>query len=221
LAASDGVFRQLLAATAPTGDGPTDGDEEARARLGAELVDRPYRDWLAADALRQPLRIRWRQFFTEYDAILLPVAPNLTIQHDYDVVVVDDYSNSSPAELDRVQKIAGRPLHTYRVDLRDRRALGAVFDRHPIDAVVHFAAKKAVGESIRLPIDYYDTNVGGTTNLLRAMLERGVHRMVFSSSCSVYGEAERSPLAEHHAARPTNPYGRSKWICEQVIGDAC
>jgi UDP-glucose 4-epimerase len=143
------------------------------------------------------------------------------LEHDYDVVVVDDYSNSSPAAPDRVQKIAGRPLNAYEVDLRDQRALAAVFERHPIDAVIHFAAKKAVGESMRMPIDYYDINLGGTTSLLRTMHEHGVHRMVFSSSCSIYGEAEHLPLAEHHPARPTNPYARSKWICEQVIDDAC
>jgi amidase len=83
LEASDRVFRQLLATTAPTGDAPDDGDVEARGRLGAELVDQPHREWLAADAQRQRLRIRWRQFFTKYDAILLPVAPNLAIRHDH------------------------------------------------------------------------------------------------------------------------------------------
>jgi UDP-glucose 4-epimerase len=143
------------------------------------------------------------------------------LEHDYDVVVVDDYSNSYPAALDRVQKIAGRPLTTYEADLRDRAALSAVFERHHIDAVIHFAAKKAVGESTRLPLDYYDVNLGGTTSLLLTMHEHGLHRLVFSSSCSIYGEAERLPLTEEHAARPTNPYARSKWICEQILADAC
>ncbi len=143
------------------------------------------------------------------------------LEHGYDVVVVDDYSNSSPAALDRVQKIAGRPLTAYPVDLRDRTALSTVFERHPIDAVIHFAAKKAVGESMRTPLDYYDVNLGGTTSLLRTMHQHGVHHLVFSSSCSIYGEAERIPLSEDDAARPTNPYARSKWLCEQILQDAC
>jgi UDP-glucose 4-epimerase len=143
------------------------------------------------------------------------------LEHDYEVVVVDDYSNSSPAALDRVQKIAGRPLTAYELDLRDRGPLAAVFAAHPIDAVIHFAAKKAVGESMRIPLDYYDINLGGTTNLLRTMHEFGVHQLVFSSSCSIYGDAQRVPLTESDPAHPTNPYARSKWICEQLLGDAC
>jgi UDP-glucose 4-epimerase len=143
------------------------------------------------------------------------------LEHGYETVVVDNYSNSTPAALDRVQKIAGRPLVAYEADLRDRAALDEVFRRHPIDAVIHFAAKKAVGESMRIPIDYYDTNLAGTTSLLRAMHENGVHRLVFSSSCSIYGDAARVPLTEDDEARPTNPYARSKWICEQILRDAC
>jgi UDP-glucose 4-epimerase len=143
------------------------------------------------------------------------------LERGYEVVVVDNYSNSSAAALDRVQKIAGRPLIAYEVDLRDRYALAEVFDRHPIDAVIHFAAKKAVGESMQIPIDYYDINLGGMTSLLRTMHEHGVHQLVFSSSCSIYGEAERIPLTEDDEARPTNPYARSKWICEQILRDAC
>jgi UDP-glucose 4-epimerase len=143
------------------------------------------------------------------------------LERGYEVVVVDNYSNSSPAALERVQKIAGRPLISYDVDLRDRHTLDDVFDRHGIDAVIHFAAKKAVGESMDIPLDYYDINLAGTTSLLRTMHEHGVHRLVFSSSCSIYGEAERIPLTEDDEARPTNPYARSKWICEQILRDAC
>ncbi|GIE98110.1 UDP-glucose 4-epimerase GalE [Paractinoplanes rishiriensis] len=143
------------------------------------------------------------------------------LEHDYEVVVVDNYSNSSPAALDRVQKIAGRPLIAYETDLRDRHGLDRVFADHPIDSVIHFAGKKAVGESMQIPLDYYDVNLGGTASLLRVMVEHGVHDLVFSSSCSIYGEADAKPLTEADPARPTNPYARSKWICEQVIGDAC
>ncbi|GGK81295.1 UDP-glucose 4-epimerase GalE [Mangrovihabitans endophyticus] len=143
------------------------------------------------------------------------------LEHGYETIVVDNYTNSSPTALDRVQKIAGRPLVGYVADLRDRHAMDGVFERHPIDAVIHFAAKKAVGESMRLPIDYYDVNLAGTTSLLRSMQAHGVRKIVFSSSCSIYGDAVRVPLAEEDEARPTNPYARSKWICEQILRDAC
>jgi UDP-glucose 4-epimerase len=108
------------------------------------------------------------------------------LEHGYEVVVLDDHSNSSPAALTRVEKIAGRPLlAAYEVDLCDRRGLSTVFEEQPIGAVLHFAARKAVGESVLIPCDYFDTNVGGTTALLRAMSRHGVHRLVFSSSCSI------------------------------------
>lgn len=143
------------------------------------------------------------------------------LEHGYEVVVVDNFSNSTPAALDRVQKVAGRPLTAYPADLRDRAALDNVFERHPIDAVIHFAAKKAVGESMNIPIDYYDINLAGTTSLLAGMHAHGVHNLVFSSSCSIYGEATAAPLTEDDEPRPTNPYARTKWICEQILRDAC
>lgn len=144
------------------------------------------------------------------------------LEHGYEVCIVDNYSNSSPAAPSRVEKVAGRPLlSVYEADVRDRRALSAIFAENPIEAVIHFAGRKAVGESVWIPVDYYDTNVGGTTSLLRAMRENGVHRLVFSSSCSIYGEAARIPIDEQAPPRPTNPYARSKWMCEQIIADAC
>ncbi|HZG89121.1 MAG TPA: UDP-glucose 4-epimerase GalE [Pseudonocardia sp.] len=144
------------------------------------------------------------------------------LEHGHEVVVVDDHSNSSPHALDAVQKLAGRPLlGAHRVDLRDRAALDAVFTAHDIDAVIHFAAKKAVGESMQIPLDYFDINIGGTTALLCAMRDHGVHRMVFSSSCSIYGETTTVPLDEDQPPGPTNPYARTKYICEQLLGDAC
>jgi UDP-glucose 4-epimerase len=141
------------------------------------------------------------------------------LEHGHTVVVVDDHSTSSPAALDAVQALAGRALVAYRADLRDAAALDAVFAAHRIDAVIHFAARKAVGESIAMPLEYYDVNVGGTVALLRAMVAHGVHRLVFSSSCSIYGDGGGHPLTEDDPARPTNPYARSKWMCEQVIAD--
>ncbi|MFG3405669.1 UDP-glucose 4-epimerase GalE [Streptomyces sp. NPDC048142] len=144
------------------------------------------------------------------------------LEHGHEVVLVDNYSNSSPEAVERIAKVAGRPpAAVYEADLLDRRALGEVFEGHSFDAVIHFAAKKAVGESVALPVEYYDTNVGGTTALLRAMRDHGVHRLVFSSSCSIYGDATKVPLTESDPARPTNPYATTKWLCEQVLHDVC
>jgi len=144
------------------------------------------------------------------------------LDRGHEVVVVDNYSNSSPEALAQVAKVAGRPLlAAHNIDIRDGRSLGEVFKQQSIDVVIHFAAMKAVGESIQIPLDYYDTNVGGTTTLLRVMHEHAVHRLVFSSSCSIYGNADTLPIAEDTHPRPTNPYANSKWICEQIIADAC
>jgi len=143
------------------------------------------------------------------------------LAHGHEVVVIDDFSNSSRGAVDAVQKVAGRPVSLHEADLRDRAALDAVFGAHRIDAVIHFAAKKAVGESTRIPLEYFDINIGGTTALLRAMTDHGVKRLVFSSSCSVYGETTKVPLDENDPAAPTNPYARSKYICEQLLADAC
>ncbi|GAA2487802.1 UDP-glucose 4-epimerase GalE [Streptomyces longisporus] len=144
------------------------------------------------------------------------------LDHGYEVIVVDDYANSTPHVFARVERIAGRFVGAvYELDIRDRRALSAVFDRHPVDAVMHFAALKSVSGSVESPVEYYDTNVGGTTSLLRTMHEHGVHRLVFSSSCSVYGDAGAGPLDESTPAHPTNPYAASKRACEQILADVC
>ncbi|GAA5194622.1 UDP-glucose 4-epimerase GalE [Rugosimonospora acidiphila] len=144
------------------------------------------------------------------------------LERGHEVVVVDNYTNSSPLALTRVEKLAGRPLvAAHGVDLRDRPALSAVFRRYPIDAVMHLAARKAVAESWEMPTEYLDNNIGGITGLLRAMSERGVPRLVFSSSCSIYGDVDAVPVAEDCAARPANPYAVSKWMCEQILVEAC
>ncbi|MFF5757557.1 UDP-glucose 4-epimerase GalE [Streptomyces longwoodensis] len=144
------------------------------------------------------------------------------LDHGYEVIAVDDYSNSTPRVYARVERVAGRFVGAvYELDVRDRHALSAVFARHTVDAVLHFAALKSVSGSTLSPVEYYDTNVGGTTALLHTMHDHGVHRLVFSSSCSVYGEAGPGPLDESVPARPTNPYAASKWHCERILADVC
>jgi UDP-glucose 4-epimerase len=139
----------------------------------------------------------------------------------HDVVVVDNFSNSSPAALDAVRELAGRPVAAHELDMRDHPALDRVFAEHPIEAVIHFAAKKAVGESMQIPLEYFDINLAGTTNLLRTMHARDVRKLVFSSSCSIYGDQYAAPITEADPPCPTNPYARSKLMCEQILADAC
>ncbi|MHB1596783.1 MAG: UDP-glucose 4-epimerase GalE [Streptosporangiaceae bacterium] len=143
------------------------------------------------------------------------------LAHGHDVVVVDDFSNSTPEAVDALRRVSGRDVASYRADVRDGAALGAIFAAHPIDSVIHFAAKKSVPESVQVPLDYYDVNVAGTASLVRSMTEHGVRRIVFSSSCSVYGDAHPEPLNEDDPPGPTNPYARSKLICEQLLADVC
>jgi UDP-glucose 4-epimerase len=138
----------------------------------------------------------------------------------YDVVVVDNLANSSARALVRVAELAGRssvPLE--QVDLCHRAALGRVFERWRPEAVLHFAGLKAVGESVEKPLLYYRNNVTGSANLLEAMQASGVRRLVFSSSCTVYAQPERSPLDEDSELGAGNPYGRTKWIIEQMLED--
>jgi UDP-glucose 4-epimerase len=143
------------------------------------------------------------------------------LRQGHDVVVADDYSNSSPAAIAAVRDVAGRPPVTYRADLRDYEAVSRIFSAHPIEAVIHFAAKKSVRESVQIPIEYFDVNIGGTTNLIRAMLDHGVRQLVFSSSCSIYGDGYDRPISEDDPPAPTNPYARSKLVCEQMLADVC
>jgi UDP-glucose 4-epimerase len=136
----------------------------------------------------------------------------------HDVVVVDNFANSSPVALDRARELAGR-FASYEVDVRDADALDRVFGAHPIDAVVHFAGLKAVGESVEQPLRYYDHNVTGSRVLLAAMAAHGVDRLVFSSSATVYGAPETVPIAEDAPLAPINPYGRTKLVVEQMVHD--
>ncbi|CAO5148847.1 UDP-glucose 4-epimerase [Frankia sp. AiPs1] len=137
------------------------------------------------------------------------------------VIGVDNFLNSSPRVLERIRKIADREFEFVQLDVRDRAALDEVFRRWPIDAVVHFAARKAVGESVEMPLEYYRANVGATLELVSVMDERGVRELVFSSSCAIYGTVDRVPITEDTPARPTNPYSRTKWMCEQILADVC
>jgi UDP-glucose 4-epimerase len=144
------------------------------------------------------------------------------LDHGYEVIVVDDHSRSCPQVLPRVERIAGRFVGAvYELDVRDRRALSAVFDRHAVDAVVHCAGLTSVRESVRRPVEYYDTNVGGTTALLRAMHEHGVRRMIYPSTCAVYGEAGPGRHDETTPARPVSPYAAAAWTCERILADVC
>jgi len=137
-----------------------------------------------------------------------------------DVICLDNFSNSTAEAVKRVEKIAGRQVTLVKGDVRDREVLARVFNR-PIDSVVHFAALKAVGESVAQPVEYYDNNVGGTLALLEAMDRRGVGRIVFSSSATVYGLPDSLPVDESAPLRPVNPYGQTKAMVEQILRDWC
>jgi len=141
------------------------------------------------------------------------------IQAGFKTVLFDNLCNSSPVVVDRIARITGnRPL-LIEGDARDRTALDRAFETHPIDAVIHFAGLKAVGDSVTRPLDYYSVNVGGSTTLFESMQAHGVPRIVFSSSATVYGMATRMPLTEQAATAPANPYGHTKLMVEQILHD--
>ena len=142
------------------------------------------------------------------------------LQAGHDVTVIDNLCNSSAIALERVQELAGRPLCFVQGDIRNRADLDRAF-AGGIDAVIHFAALKAVGESCEQPLAYFDNNIGGTITLMQAMEAHGVERLVFSSSATVYGEPDSVPVREDASLRVTNPYGRTKLVMEQLIGDWC
>lgn len=137
----------------------------------------------------------------------------------HDVVVLDNLSNSSEESLRRVRELAGRDLAFHQVDLRDPAGVESVLAAHDIEAVIHFAGLKAVGESVEQPLLYWDNNVNGTLVLLRAMQARGVRTMVFSSSCTVYGEPASVPIREDFPVSAVNPYGMTKLTIERMLAD--
>lgn len=137
----------------------------------------------------------------------------------FDVVGVDDFSNSSPEVLNRLQRLGGRAVTFERADVCDSAAMAALFQRHAIAAVVHFAALKAVGESTARPLDYYRNNLGGLFSVVGAMARQGGKALVFSSSATVYGTPERLPIREDAALATTNPYGATKLMGENILRD--
>ncbi len=137
----------------------------------------------------------------------------------YGVVALDNLSNSSVEAIRRVEQITGKEVPFHEVDLLDPPALNAVFDAHEIDSVMHFAGMKAVGESVEIPLRYYENNVTGTVNLLQSMKNRDIKRLVFSSSCTVYGQPDEVPITEDARLQTTSPYGRTKLLIEDMCRD--
>jgi UDP-glucose 4-epimerase len=141
------------------------------------------------------------------------------LQAGYEVVALDNLSNSSRAALERVEHICGKSIPFHEADVRDRAALDAILAEHDIGAAMHFAGLKAVGESVAQPLRYFEHNVAGTITLLNALNAARVRRLVFSSSATVYGDPESVPIRESARLQATNPYGRSKLMVEQIIND--
>ena len=141
------------------------------------------------------------------------------INAGYEVVVVDNLDNSNAESLKRVEKITGTSVKFYKEDVRDKEALRRIFSENKIEAAIHFAGLKAVGESVREPIMYYDNNLKNTIALLEVMNEFGVKKIVFSSSATVYGVATEMPLTEGMPLGAINPYGRTKYFIEEILRD--
>ena len=138
----------------------------------------------------------------------------------YDVVIADNFCNSSPKVLDRIRTITGRDFRAYRVDLCEKEALRRVFEENPeLDSAIHFAGLKAVGESVAQPERYYRNNLLSTLNLVALMSEYGVKRIVFSSSATVYGNPASVPIREDFPLSATNPYGETKLVIERILND--
>lgn len=139
----------------------------------------------------------------------------------FDLVVVDNLSNSKPEVLKRIETITGKSVEFHEVDITDREALRTVFRQHEFAAVLHFAGLKAVGESTEIPLHYYHNNVGGSIALAEVMAEFSVNALIFSSSATVYGDPATVPIREDFPTSATNPYGRSKLMVEEILRDLC
>lgn len=139
----------------------------------------------------------------------------------YGIVVMDNYSNSSPDVIGKIESITGKKFPVYECDMLDYEGFEKIFKENKIDAVIHFAGLKAVGESVEKPLEYYHNNLAGAINLLRLMKQYGVHRFVQSSSATVYGMNNTAPFTEDMALSTTNPYGTTKLMIEQILKDLC
>lgn len=141
------------------------------------------------------------------------------LEAGYDIVILDNFSNSKPEALNRIKKITGKDFKFYEADLLDLELVRQVFSENKIDAVIHFAGLKAVGESVQKPVEYYHNNITGTLMLITAMRDAGVKKIVFSSSATVYGMYNKAPYVEDMPTRATNPYGYTKVMIEQILKD--
>ncbi len=142
------------------------------------------------------------------------------LDNGYDVVVVDNLSNSSKESLNRVEQITGKTVKFYENDIADMDAMGKIFEENDIDAVIHFAGLKAVGESVEKPLEYYKNNISGTLNMCEVMRKHNVKNIIFSSSATVYGDPETVPITEEcPKGTCTNPYGWTKSMLEQILMD--
>lgn len=141
------------------------------------------------------------------------------LNEDYEVIIVDDFSNSHPTVLDRIKELSGKDFRFYEMNLLDKNALNTVFEENNIEAVIHFAGFKAVGESVAEPLMYYHNNITGTLYLLEVMKNHDVKNIVFSSSATVYGMDNEAPFSEGLPTSSTNPYGRTKLFIEHIIKD--
>ncbi|MCR4951700.1 MAG: UDP-glucose 4-epimerase GalE [Solobacterium sp.] len=143
------------------------------------------------------------------------------IQAGYEVIVLDNLYNSSEAVLNRIETITGTKPKFYKTDILDKEGLRRIFAENKIDAVIHFAGYKAVGESVQIPLTYYENNISGSVNLYEAMKEAGCKTLVFSSSATVYGSPKSCPIREDFPVSTTNPYGSTKLMNEMILQDVC
>ena len=140
----------------------------------------------------------------------------------YDIIILDNFVNSKPESLKRIKELTGKDFKFYQADIRDEEAMTKVFAENKIDAVIHFAGLKSVPQSIKEPLNYYDNNIAGTVCLCRVMDKAGCKKLVFSSSATVYGSKNPSPLREDMpTGGTTNPYGTTKYFIEQILQDLC
>lgn len=143
------------------------------------------------------------------------------LHRGYEVGIIDNFCNASPVVLEQLVRVTGTRPACFQLDIRDWDTLTSILGDFRPNAIIHFAALKAVGESWQRPLDYFDNNVGGTVALLKAMQQCNIKRLVFSSSATVYGSPEHCPITEDAPLSVTNPYGRTKLVMEELIGDLC